>query len=226
MRKHPIASELPPEVAAFLRQQEEHTSRRPSCPCPKCEQARQFQWHAQRARQFRFVWADAIWPAGSFLIRWKCVLCGTTFTHYPLGVDPHKRYVRLDRAAFAGTYVSTPGLSYAAVVKRNGRPLTYQDPACDEAALEAAKSAEPAPRQLSGSTVWRWVGDFAKREIADAERRMQQLVGHVDLASFHVPAGKYRTRERRDELVQCRRVLAALAVFETPTVSGRVDVPP
>jgi len=101
-------------------------------------------------------------------------------------------------------------------------------PACSEAAEEGAKAAEPAPRQLSPSTVWRWITDLSRMSgrLWHLEEHLQRMLDQADLSSYQVLALKYRSEARREILVGCRKVLRVLSLFGNPTIPATARSPP
>ncbi|MCP4395355.1 MAG: hypothetical protein GY804_13975 [Alphaproteobacteria bacterium] len=69
----------------------------PDVACHCCHHKPEvFKLHESRKRQFRLIVEDIVKVTVSFLLRWKCIDCGTTFTEYPSFALPHKRFVLTD----------------------------------------------------------------------------------------------------------------------------------
>ena len=78
----------------------------PECCCPSCRQTPpSYRQHARRQRQFCVIAGQWVYRFFTTLIRWKCVLCGTTFTFYPSFCVPYKRFVLAEITRLSGAYV-------------------------------------------------------------------------------------------------------------------------
>ena len=65
---------------------------RPEGPCPQCHAVpRWFKVHERSTRSFRFIVESVVHTIASVLLRWKCPVCGKTFTDYSDFAWPYKR---------------------------------------------------------------------------------------------------------------------------------------
>jgi len=186
-------------------QQEAESQASPDCCCPGCQQEEPgYRLHDRRRRQFFVIAGNWVHCFFTTLRRWKCRLCGTTFTFYPSFCVPYKRFVLAAITGLSGRYVDSDEASYRAVVRRQGMALGYvEDPS--------------QSKQLSPSTVWRWLGDLGVgtkrlqaglRLIQDKDPR---LMLHRQIRP--VAVRKYRTEHRRELLQTGRLLLVVAAVF-------------
>ena len=51
--------------------------------CLYCGADKAFQWHDRRPRRFRVVTGQCILVLLSWILRWRCLVCGKRFTDYP-----------------------------------------------------------------------------------------------------------------------------------------------
>ena len=139
------------------------------------------------------------------LWRWKCVLCAKTFTYYPPFCVPYKRFVLAAITERCARYVEPDETSYRAVVRSQGMALGYAEDAA-------------ASKQLSASTVWRWLSD-----LGAGTKRLQaglRLIQAKDPSSvWHrqirpMAPRKYRSAHRREALQTGRLLLVVAPVFE------------
>lgn len=145
----PVREEIKAHKAAVLAGEEKCTR----VDCPICEGVPDaFKVHERRRRWFYVVAGRFVERLISLLIRWKCPLCGKTFTQYPPFALPHKRYVRQVVEALAGKYVREESCTYREAVKVRGGAIGYASPEDDEI----------DERQLVHSTVWRWLSFLGK----------------------------------------------------------------
>ncbi len=114
--------------------------------CQRCQRkVERFQLHERRPRVFLVVVALVVKRVEGWLARWKCPLCGKTFTDYAGLAVPHKRYVAANIWERCGGYVGGEAGSYEKAAEKDGRSLLYEG-------QEGEKG-----KALAGSTVWRWV---------------------------------------------------------------------
>lgn len=187
-------------------QQEAESQGSPECCCPGCHQKGPgYRPHARRRRQFYVIAGNWVHRFFTLLMRWKCALCGRTFTFYPSFCVPYKRLVLADITRVSGHYVEADEASYRAVVRPQGMGIGYAETPSTE-------------RQLSHTTVWRWLGDLgACRARLQAGLRLIQdkdpsLALHRQIRP--VATRKYRTELRREQLQTGRFLLAVAAVFQ------------
>ncbi len=131
----------------------------PDIACRCCDQKPKFfKLHESRKRQLRLIVEDVVKVTISFLLRWRCLFCGTTFTQYPPFVIPHKRFVLTDIKNLGERYLINDDLSYRDVVKHDGADIGYPEPngLCDQF--------------ISHSTIWRFMGYLADMEQLNTNR--------------------------------------------------------
>lgn len=201
---------LPCEARRTKARIEEDSARRPAKQCAKCA-GHDVQRHEKRQRWFQQVVDRIVWPIHCWLYRWRCATCGTTFTHLPAFCVPFKRYLRAEIEARAGAYVETEALSYREAVREGGSAVVYPDAIAEAGATEAEKEREAA-RELTASTVHRWIGAIAAcREQWQPAVRLAAQWAH-GLRAPLIPATKYCRAARRRVLEACAVLLRALKI--------------
>jgi hypothetical protein len=188
-----------------LYKQEAESQASPECCCPGCQQeGSAYRAHDRRRRQFYVIVGNWVQRFFTTLIRWKCILCGTTFTFYPSFCVPYKRFVLADITRLSERYVEADEASYRSVVHCQGMAIGYAE--------------EPSmSKQLSPSTVWRWLGDFGAcaARLQAGLRLIQEKDPSLALHRQIRPVApqKYRTEQRREQLQTGRFLLAVAEVF-------------
>ena len=82
--------------------------------CEKChEKPGEYKLHECRKRQVRFSVGAVVEVAMTFVLRWKCSLCGATFTQYPPFIAPHKRFALPEIVRLSRKYLENDKSSYA-----------------------------------------------------------------------------------------------------------------
>jgi hypothetical protein len=205
--------QLPAEAERTKARIEKDSARRPAKQCAKCA-GRCFHRHQKRPRWFLPVVERIVRPIHCWLYRWRCVTCGTTFTHLPALCVPFKRYLRGEIERRAQTYVETDPMSYRQVVKERGAAVVYDDPIADGASTEAEKEAE-AVRALAPSTPHRWIGAIAacRAQWQPAVRLARQLQQEARVSSIMIAAAKYRGQARKRVLGTCGLLLRAMSIM-------------
>jgi hypothetical protein len=204
--------QLPAEAKRYKECIERDSARVPGKQCAKCE-GRCFNRHQKRLRWFLPVVERIVRPIRCLLVRWRCVNCGTTFTHLSaLGV-PFKRYLRGELEVRSLAYVETEPMSYRRVVKERGAAVVYDAPIAEAGSAEAEKEAE-AVRALAPSTPHRWVGAIAacRESWQPAVRLARQVHQGARLHSRVISVEKYRSQARKRVLEVCGLLLRALAI--------------
>lgn len=204
--------QLPAEAVRHKDRIEEGSARQPAKQCAKCD-GRCFVRHQKRLRWFLPVVERIVRPIRCLLYRWRCVNCGTTFTHLPPLCVPFKRYLREEIETRSQAYVETEPMSYRKVVKERGSAIVYDGPIADAESTEAGKDAE-VDRALAPSTVHRWIGSIAARreQWQPAVRLARQLHPGMRLRSFAISAAKYRSQARKRLIEVCGLLLRALRI--------------
>jgi len=170
-----------------------------------------------------------VWQIRCVLYRWRCVDCGTTFTHLPAFCLPYKRYLRAEIEARAGAYLETDPMSYRQVVKEGGAALCYDDPIAGADGTEAEKEVEQV-RALAPSTVHRWIGAIAalREPWQPVVRLAAALESGSRLGGLVISAGKYRSAARKAILERCGVLLRAIRVLaqRNPTELATLGLSP
>jgi len=167
------------------------TERHRGC-CHKCRQDPQhFTRHDAYRRQVRVIHGDAVEVLTTLLVRLRCPLCRATFAEYPPFLLPHKRYAATDITKLSADYVSDEQQTYRRIVSCENIPYGY-----------VAPGSEIDERQLSPSSVWRWL-TFLARLFSPPQAAL--------LPPPAIAAQKYRSSSREQQL---RR--ACLILFGEP----------
>jgi hypothetical protein len=142
-----------------------------------------------------------------WLPRFKCSACGRTFTEYPSFALPHKRYTTpsiLDRAR---RFFQGRGISYRRAMWVDRQRIVY-----------AAHDGGEDLRQLSHTTLWRWVGWLGgdSGQLAAGLRLIRDKDPGTDLFRrlYPIDPSRYRSEERRQVLQDAARLLDAAVEFE------------
>jgi len=219
---------LPDEAIQYKERIAKGSAQYPAGQCKKCG-GRHFQKHEKRARWFLAVVCAIVYAIRSVLWRWRCVNCGTTFTHYSQLCLPGKRYLRPEIQARADRYLQEAASSYRHVVRDGAAAVAYAGPVPEAQASETEKEQEDT-RRLAPSTVHRWIGAIAalRRSFQPAVQQAQELGGRFSFSKLLIPCWKYRTQARKKVLEACATVLLALkhlAVKNTPELATLASGP-
>ncbi len=77
-------------------------------PCPRCKvESEFFKIHAYRERRFLIIVETLIKAVYCALVRFGCLGCGKTFTHYPEFAIPHKHYTQQSVTGFSARYTDS-----------------------------------------------------------------------------------------------------------------------
>lgn len=156
--------------------------------CPKCQQEpERFKRHDAYRRQVRLIRGNVVEVFTTLLVRLKCPRCRATFAVYPSFLLPHKRFATTDIRTLPATYVNDEKQTYRSTVSRRNIPYGY-----------AAPGVNIDERQLSPSTVWRWLEFLARLFFLSQAAR---------LPAPAIPAQKYRSNRREHELKQACLIL-------------------
>jgi hypothetical protein len=172
-------------------------------PCPRCNVESQFfKIHAYRERRFLIIIEMLIKSAYCSLVRFRCPGCGKTFTDYPDFAIPHKHYTRI--TGFSASYVESDD-------------TTYQQ------AVMVDRSAPGYPQNdgttLAPSTIHRWIttlGCFTQTcRTALILLLQENPVSSIcrDLARLIISQRKYKTHQRKKQLISCRQLVIIEAFF-------------
>lgn len=164
-----------------------------------------FKIHAYRERRFLVIIEMLIKAAYCSLIRFRCPGCGKTYTHYPNFAIPYKHYTRSTIAGFSATYVESDNMTYQQAVMVDNSAVGY--PKRDST--------------LSPTTIHRWIttlGSFPKTVrtslfLVLQENPMTNICR--DLAELIVSKKKYKTEQRKNQLMDCQKLLIIENCFKT-----------
>ena len=175
-------------------------------PCPLCNLASEyFKIHAYRERRFLIIIEMLVTAVFCTLIRFGCPGCGKTFTNYPDFAVPHKHYTRPSIMGFATAYVESEA-------------VTYQQ------AIMVDKEAPGYPQSdatLAPSTIHRWITTLSHLTKTCRQSLILLLQQspvsriHRDLARVTVPKRKFKSEQRRKQLVRCLQLVVIEAFFQT-----------
>jgi hypothetical protein len=194
-----------------------------ACPC--CEgHPEGFTRHDRRRRIFLVILERIIKKIFSFLTRWKCPLCGHTFTVYPPFALRHKRYVRQTVLELGARYViEDGGTRPQSGARRTPERMTYRKavtedrmPIFHETTGEGAD--EDRVPVLNHSTLHRWLTSLSKlaRTLSAALRLIREKDSTSDVFRrlFPIHPLKFRSEARRKELQICQRLFEAAEEYE------------
>jgi len=168
--------------------------------CPNCKKESIFGVHERRERKFMFILDRVVKIVLGFLIRWKCYLCGKTFTEYPEWAEPYKRYLRDQMIEKSLSYSSEVGVSYRDLAKVDNMPIEYDS---EEGYVNG--------RSFSHVTLHNWVGHVGSWK--DRLLKGSDLIKNKGVDSVvhreivPVDPSKYRSEERKSLLQICVRLL-------------------
>jgi hypothetical protein len=188
------------------------SARRPRKQCTNCG-SEHFHRHQRRSRWFLVVLDKMVWPILCILWRWRCTVCGMTFTHLPAGCLPFKRYLREEIEERCERYVEDERISYRKVVRDEGAAVVYDDPVADGCSSEAQREDESV-RELAPSTPHRWIstiGGCTERWQPLISRARQSEMG-ARLSSIVIAPWKYRSLARKKLLHACCLLLRAVRI--------------
>jgi len=142
-----------------------------------------------------------------YLPRFKCSACGRTFTEYPPFALPHKRYSTpsiLDRAR---RFFQGRGMAYRKAMWVDRQRIVY-----------APHDGREDLRQLSHTTLWRWVGWLGSMTglVAAGLKLIRDKNPGADLFRrlYPIDPRRYRSEQRRQVLQDAARLLDAAVEFE------------
>ncbi len=178
-------------------------------PCLRCHVGSEFfKIHAYRERRFLILIEMLIEAVFCSLVRFRCPGCGKTFTHYPEFAIPHKHYTRPTITEFSAGYVESENMTYQQAVMVDYSAVGYPQ-----------SDSSDAPT-LAPSTIHRWIttlGRFTQtcrttlilllqeNPVSSACRNLAQII---------VPFCKYRSEHRKNQLLNCRKLLMVADIFQ------------
>ena len=174
-------------------------------PCPRCSvESEFFKIHAYRERRFLIIIEMLIKAAYCSLLRFKCPGCGKTFTHYPDFAIPHKHYTRPTITGFSARYL-------------NSEDITYRQ------ALMVDDSVPGYPQNdatLAPTTIHRWITTLSRLTQTSRTALILLLqenpVSSIcrNLARVVIPQRKYKTKQRKKQLINCQQLMIVEAFFQ------------
>jgi len=174
-------------------------------PCPRCSvESEFFKIHAYRERRFLIIIEMLIKAAYCSLLRFKCPGCGKTFTHYPDFAIPHKHYTRPTITGFSARYL-------------NSEDITYRQ------ALMVDDSVPGYPQNdatLAPTTIHRWITTLSRLTQTSRTALILLLqenpVSSIcrNLARVVIPQRKYKTKQRKKQLINCQQLMVVKAFFQ------------
>ena len=174
-------------------------------PCPRCSvESEFFKIHAYRERRFLIIIEMLIKAAYCSLLRFKCPGCGKTFTHYPDFAIPQKHYTRPTITGFSDRYLNSEDITYRQAVMVDGSVPGY--PQNDTT--------------LASSTIHRWITTLS-RFIQTCRTTLTLLLQENpvssicrNLARVVIPQRKYKTKQRKKQLINCQQLMIVEAFFQ------------
>ena len=174
--------------------------------CPRCSvDSSFFKIHAYRERRFLIIIEMLIKAAYCSLVRFICPGCGKTFTHYPDFAIPHKHYTQPSITGFSASYLDSQAMTYQQAVMVDNTVPGYPQ-----------KDATLAP-----STIHRWittVGQFGQTCRTALTLLLQQNpLSSIcrNLARLIVSPRKYKSEQRKMQLIRSRQFVIIEAFFQT-----------
>lgn len=138
------------------------------------------------------------------LVRFKCPGCGKTFNHYPDFAIPHKHYTRPSITGFCARYVESDNMTYQQAVMVDNSVPGYP----------------PNDATLAPSTIHRWITILSRFtqtcRTALILLLQENPVSSIcrDLARIIIPQRKYKTHQRKKQLIGCRQLVVIGAFFQ------------
>jgi len=173
--------------------------------CPRCSvESEFFKIHAYRERRFLIIIEMLIKAAYCSLVRFKCPGCGKTFTNYPDFAIPHKHYTRPSIMGFSARYLNSEDITYRQTLMVDGSVPGYPQ---NDAAL--------AP-----TTIHRWITTLGRFTQTCRKALILLLQENPlssicrDLARIIIPQRKYKTKQRKKQLINCRQLMIVEAFFQ------------
>jgi hypothetical protein len=174
-------------------------------PCPRCSvDSSFFKIHAYRERRFLIIIEMLIKAAYCSLVRFICPGCGKTFTFYPDFAIPHKHYTQPTITGFCARYVETDDMTYQQTVMVDNSTPGYPQ----------------SDATLAPSTIHRWIATLGRFThtcrtalILLLQENPVSSIGR-QLARLIIARRKYKTNERKKQLINCRHLVVIEAFFQ------------
>jgi hypothetical protein len=142
-----------------------------------------------------------------YVPRFECAACGRTFTDYPPFALPYKRYTTRSILDRAGRFFEGGGVSYRQAMRVGRLRIAYASP-----------NGEDDLRQLSHTTLWRWLGWLGGMTglLATVSKLIRDKDPACDLfrRTYGLDPRRYRSDERRQVLQNAARLLDAAEEFQ------------
>ena len=174
-------------------------------PCTRCSvDSSFFKIHAYRERRFLIIIEMLVKAAYCSLVRFKCPGCGKTFTNYPDFAIPHKHYTQPSITGFCARYLNTEDITYRQALMVDDSVPGYPQ-----------NDATMAP-----STIHRWITTLGRLthtcRTALILLLQQNPVLSIcrNLARIIIPRRKYKTKQRKKQLTNCRQLIIIEAFFQ------------
>ena len=180
----------------------------PSCTieiCTRCGKSPgEFKIHDRRKRIFLVIVGQLVQKIITILFRWKCPLCGETFTLYPDFALPNKRYVREDIFKRSLCFVENENMSYRQVVKDAGKAIFHGNPEKLEETISKYGLGAIGSREFAHSTVHSWLTTISGFKEATNKAlhmiRTKSSTSKIFRKIQPVFPRKYRSRKRKEIL--------------------------
>lgn len=198
------------QLSASIEQIEDHNNkvRRNVIPCnlEPCQccgvSPDEFKRHEARQRQFYVIVDQIIKTVFGLLLRWKCPGCGKTATDYPEFALPYKRYTVPTILSFSAFYTEDDDMTYQEINRK--MPVAYPE----------------SEKQMSYTSIYRWI-----TSLGNSSNICRNAIDFIlqdepssnicrELANIYVPPKKYRSKERYNQLSQCRQFLKIEKLFK------------
>ncbi len=171
-------------------------------PCSRCKQGSDsFKRHEARQRIYYALIEQIITKIFGLLVRWRCPICGKTFTGYPGFILPYKRYVLPVIMEYSSQYTENEQSTYRGIIQKN--PAGYQK----------------SEQQLDHSTIHRWISSLGS--LTQIMRKAQDLILQAkpesaicrDLAGLSIFSKKYRKKQRAGVLLGVRQLFSLEGLY-------------
>lgn len=171
--------------------------------CPKCNQEVDlFKRHEIRSRIFQTLGQNEVARLRSLISRWKCLVCGQTFTFYPEFALPYKRYVLPSIMDRCREYLEDDSQTYRRAVTSDNAEFYHQE-----------SSEDGSWPVLAHSTLHRWITSLSGllQTMRSALEHIKQKAPHTGIfrkmAALRIPGKKFRSPHREKQLLRCCRLL-------------------
>jgi hypothetical protein len=148
----------------------------------------QFKRHDRRSRVFLLVAREVVRRFDSFVVRWKCPICGKVLTELPSFGLRFKRYVAQTVLPWTSTYLQADlRVANGVVTDDDGRAVTY--------VKTVGRDEQFCTEQLWASTVRRWAQwlDGLTQTLREAKRLLQPLQANGQSRRWQPSQGPYPT---------------------------------